>query len=586
MFLAALFIPATVLFVRSLGRSSPTEELDRSPYDLAVSRDGRFAVTANGTSDTVSLVDLVTGKVSAETRVGKRPFAIAFTPDGRRALVTNWLSDSVTVLAVTPDSLIATATMPVGDEPRGISVSPNGANAYVALAGENSVLEIDLRSLKAKRKFEAGIEPWHVAITANGGKLVVGNARSQDVSVIDLSSGSVKDTVRLRGHNVRHIAIAPDGDWAYVPNIAERGRPATRENIDLGWVIGNRLNRVPLKEEGPREAIAMDPRGKAVADVDGIAVSPDGQTIAVTAAGTHELLLFRQPLPFVSFGGPDDHIDKELLADTKRFRRVALGGRPLGVTFLPSGKEIAVANYLSNAIQIIDVVGARVTKTIPLGGPAEPSLSRKGEAIFNDGNRCFNQWYSCNTCHVEGHTNGSNFDTFNDGSYGTPKKTLSLRGVTRTGPWTWHGWQTDLRKLVHDSMAKTMQGPEPADAELDAVLAYLKTIDFRPLKPRTETAKRGETAFKAKACDSCHQPPDYTKNGVFTVGLESPEDVYKGFNPPSLRGVGSRSPFLHNGSAYSLAELLTKFHRPSQLSNKPDCTAQELADLVAFLKSL
>ena len=29
--------------------------------------------------------------------------------------------------------------------------------------------------------------------------------------------------------------------------------------------------------------------------------------------------------------------------------------------------------------------------------------------------RSFNQWYSCNTCHSDGHTNGLDFDTLNDG---------------------------------------------------------------------------------------------------------------------------------------------------------------------------
>ena len=66
--------------------------------------------------------------------------------------------------------------------------------------------------------------------------------------------------VKLRGHNVRHLAMSPDGDWAYVPHCRSAGRPATKENIDRGWIVGNRLSRVPLKEEGPREAISLDPR--------------------------------------------------------------------------------------------------------------------------------------------------------------------------------------------------------------------------------------------------------------------------------------------------------------------------------------
>src|SRR5205823_317569 len=107
----------------------------------------------------------------------------------------------------------------------------------------------------------------------------------------------------------------------------------TRENIDAGWIIASRLNRIPLFEQGPREAIALDPRGKAIGDVEAVSISRDGTALALAAGGTHELLLLRQPLPFVAFGGPGDHIDAELLRDSKRFRRVELGGRPTAVAF-------------------------------------------------------------------------------------------------------------------------------------------------------------------------------------------------------------------------------------------------------------
>ena len=572
--------------------SAPPAEKDRSPSDVALTGDGRRAVTANATSDTASLVDLAEGKLVAETRVGKRPFAVALSRDNRRALVTNWLSDSVSVLDVSPTALKPVRTFAVGDEPRGVAIAADGSQAYVALAGEDAVAVVDLRAMTVKHRIGVGDEPWHVALTPDGKRLAVGNARSRDVSVVDTKTRAVVHTVRTLGRNLRHLAIAPDGAWAYVANISERGLAATRENIDNGWVVANRLNRVSLVEEGPREAIALDERGKAVGDLDGVALSPDGKTIAVTAGGTHELLLLGQPLPFIAYGGPGDHIEPELRSNPQRLRRVPLGGRPLGVRFAPDGKTVVVANYLANAVQVVDVATGKMARTIALGGPATPSLARRGEAMFYDAGRSFNQWFSCNTCHVDGHTNGGSFDTFNDGSYGMPKKTLSLRGVARTGPWTWHGWQKDLRGGIHESMIKSMQGTEPAGEDLDALLAFFRTLDFVPSPHRnpdgslTAAAKRGEAVFKDKACTSCHAGPDFTSPGVFTVGLESERDAYKGFNPPPLRGVYDRAPFLHDGRAKTLEEVLTRHHRPSRLTGKPDLTEAELKDLVAYLKAL
>ncbi len=572
--------------------ASPARTVDRSPSDLSISRDGAFAVTANTTSNSVSLVDLKCGRIVAESLAGSAPFCIALARDGKTAVVSNRLSDTITLFNVSPHSLSSVATIAVGDEPRGVALSADGKTAYVALSGESTLAFVNLAQRRVESRLPVGAEPWHVGVTPDGKRLAVGGARSQDVSVIDAVTRKVIDTVKLRGHNVRHIAMSPDSAWAYVPNIAERGRSATRPNIDQGWVVGNRLSRVPLNEEGPREAIALDPRGKAVGDVDGVAVSPDGQTLAVTCGGTHELLLLRQPLPFIAFGGPADHIEPDLLGDGKRFQRVQLGGRPLGAAFTPDGRTVVVANYLSNSLELVDVETAQASRVIPLGNAQSESLARQGEALFLDADRSFHHWYSCNTCHVEGHTNGSDFDTFNDGSYGTPKKTLSLRGVTKTGPWTWHGWQKSLRSLVHDSMTKSMQGDEPTDAELDAVCAFLATLDFKPNPHRkpdgtlTLSAKRGEGVFKAKGCDSCHAAPNYTSPGVYVVGLEAPEDVYRGYNPPALCGVYNRSPYLHTSVARTLEEVVTLYHRPSKLTGKPDCTAAELTDLIAFLKSL
>lgn len=576
---------ARLLVLLLLASAGAQDAPDRSPSDLALTADGAWAVTANATSDSVSLVDLGGGGVVAEVPVGKRPFAVAVS--GKRAVVTNLLSDSVSLLEVDPPRLSLLATLPVGDEPRGVALSRDGSRAFVALAGEDAVVALDLAERKPAARAATGDEPWHVALAPDGARLAVSNALSMTVSVHEAATLERRYTVALRGHNLRRLAVSPDGLWAYVPNIAERGSPTTKENIDRGWVVGNRLSRVPLREDGPREAMTLDVRGRAVGDPEGVAVSPDGNRLAVPAGGTHELLLLGLPLPFVAFGGPGDHVEPALLRDRERFRRVDLGGRPVAAAFTPDGAKVVVANYLSNSLQVVDAATAAVSKTIALGGPAEPSLARRGEALFHDARLSFNQWYSCHTCHVEGHTNGATFDTLNDGRYGNAKKTLSLRGVARTGPWTWHGWQKDLRTALAHSMKTTMQGPEPAAADLDALAAFVATLDFAPPPaPAGEAARRGGAVFKAKGCDTCHAGPDYTSDEAFIVGLEAPGDAYKGFNPPSLRGAGTRNPYLHDGRARTLDEVLQKHHRSSKMTGQADPTAEELADLVAFLRSL
>lgn len=577
---------AGVILIASYG-SVMAATPNRSPSDLALTPDGHWVVTANTTSDTASLVDLVRGKVSAEVSVGRKPLSVAVSPDGTRAVVTNWLSDSISVIGINPPKLETIATIAVGNEPRGVTFSSDGKAAYVVLSGEDSVVAVDLQQKNTIARTTVGREPWHLVLTPDGERLAVGNTRSRTASILNAVTLDLIYTVKLRGRNLRHIAVSPDGAWAYLPFVAERGRATTEQFIDRGWVIGNRLSRVPLTENGPREAIAMDTRGKAVGDLDGLAVGPDGRTFAVTASGTHELILMRWPLPFVAYGGPDDHIDPELLNDAHRFRRVPLGGRPLGVAFTPDGRQVVVTNYLSNTVQVVEFESAKVTATIHLGESDVPTLARRGEAIFYDAGRSFNQWYSCHSCHTDGHTNGGLFDTLNDGRYENLKKVLSLRGVTRTGPWTWHGWQNNFRASLQKSFESTMHGPAPSDEDLDALAAFLETLDFVPPLPvNAEAARRGEQLFRARRCNECHKPPNFTSDEVYEVGLESPDDEYKGFNPPSLRGVARRAPFLHDGRAHTLQDVMKVHHRPSRINGESDLNDTELADLIEYLKSL
>lgn len=559
-----------------------TPVAEPAPYGLTLVRSGTQALVTERGTGTVALVALDSGGVLGRAPVGAGAFGVAVR--GTAAAATSVETDTLSLLTLSPTGLARTAQLVVGDEPRGVVLSPDAHLAYVALGGESAVAVVDLRLHRVVRRLPTGLEPWYLALTPDGKRLAVGCTRARTVSVFALPSGEELYTVPLNGRNVRQLALSPDGKQAFVPFINERRFPATKENIDRGWVVGNRLARVPLTEEGPREAIALDTQGDALGDVEGCALTPDGQTLALTAGGTHELVVFSRigGLPFVAFGGPEDYLEPESVA---RMRRVKLGGRPLGVQLTPDGKRAVVANDFLNALQLVEVATGKLVKTIPLAPtPATPTLARQGERLFHDATRSFHSWYSCASCHTEGHTNGGNFDTKNDGGYGRPKKTLSLRGVAQTAPYTWHGWQSSLRQAIVESFTQSMQGEPPTEAEVEAVAAYLRSLEWKRSPYPANPA--GQRVFLAKGCPSCHGGETYAAPTITPVGLEEPGDVYRGYNPPSLRNVYSRAPYLHDGRATTLEEVLTRYHRPKTLTGQPDCTPQELRDLVGFLKSL
>jgi len=614
--LSRILLASSVLFTAFLASARPVDEpksvpaideSNRSPVDLLLTADERWLLTVNQTSNSISLIDVEKGVVVSETKCGQRPSAVVLTPDESKVLVTETYGGYLTVFALPspPASLPRRergephlkklGSVQLGFEPRGVAVSPDGKLAYVALTTAHTIAVVDIAGLKEIARIDAGRWPRYLALSPDGTRLAVGINGDGGVAVVDTVERKLLYQELFSGINLGQMHASKDGKYVYFPWMVYRHNPITPGNIQIGWVLGSRIARVRLDGHVRRDAITLDPRGMAVADPHGLALSPDEQWIACAASGTHELLVFRLPdLPFQDYGGPGDHINPDLLKDKDRFFRIPLGGRPMAVRYSRDGKQVYVANYLSNDVQVVDIAARKIARTIALGGPAEPALARVGEAIFYDGKRSLDQWYSCHSCHYEGHSNAITMDTRNDGRFGNFKTVLSLRNVTRTPPWTWHGWQTDLDAAMHKSLTETMLGPAPTAADVKAMIAFLDTMQTPPNPHRgpngnlSPAAERGKLVFHgAKAdCVRCHAPPYFTKDRNYDVGLGERGDVYKGFNPPSLLGIYDRVRYRHHGRAATLEETLKRDHNPDRVTGRGELTEDELRDLLEYVKSL
>ena len=191
---------------------------------------------------------------------------------------------------------------------------------------------------------------------------------------------------------------------------------------------------------------------------------------------------------------------------------------------------------------------------------------------------------SCRSCHADARSNGLGVDTLSDDGFGAPKLVTSLLGVGSTGPWTWLGTIDRLEDQVRKSIETTMQGRTPSAQQVDDLTAYLRSLE--PPRPIVEandeaSAGRGRETFRDRKCAECHAPPEYTSGGTFDVGLAD-EVGHRKFNPPSLRGVGDRAAFLHDGRAASLPDVFLKHRHP----RKSGWSTTEVDDLVAFLRTL
>jgi len=146
---------------------------------------------------------------------------LAISADDTLLAVANQDNASISIFDLTEDKNQKIAEVPVGNEPNGVALSPDGKFAYVAntFDGTVSVVEIDRAAnppAKIVATLQVGTEPYGVAITPNGTKVYVSNARSDSVSVIDTASNTVKTTIKniapTVGAEPRGIAITNNGN--------------------------------------------------------------------------------------------------------------------------------------------------------------------------------------------------------------------------------------------------------------------------------------------------------------------------------------------------------------------------------------
>jgi len=122
----------------------------------------------------------------------------------------------------------------------------------------------------------------------------------------------------------------------------------------------------------------------------------------------------------------------------------------------------------------------------------------------------------------------------------------------------------------------------------------------------TPAEKRGLLLFHGRAgCANCHQGWALTDHGFYDIGLPDASDRGRGavlglpqvdhaFKTPTLREIGRRGPFMHDGSLATLEAVIDHYDRgiverptlPPELPRRLGLSATERADLLAFLGTL
>ena len=332
--------------------------------------------------------------------------------------------------------------------------------------------------------------------------------------------------------------------------------------------------------------VLLDDVDQGAANPWDVACTGDGQWLCVSHAGTHEVSIIDRPSLHRKLGDASQDVSSDLsfLGDLRR--RVRLEGKgPRGIAI--AGQTLYTAEYFSDSVAVVELSAEAKdrVRSIPLGPAPEPTEMRRGEMLFHDADLCFQRWQSCASCHPDARADGLNWDLLNDG-LGTAKNTKSMVWAHRTPPAMSLGVRETAEMAVRAGIRHIQFVVRP-ESDAAAIDAYLKSLKPLP-SPRAADAKvqNGQRIFERAGCRDCHTLPLYTNLKAYDVGTGTGREAGKDFDTPTLVELWRTAPYLNDGRAATLEEVLTKFNSSDRHGNTSSLSPSELEELIAFLLSL
>lgn len=336
---------------------------------------GTTVIAADPPPDTVTVFDISgpaprqIAEIAAPTSVVGPPHSIALTPDERLVLVTaNQRIDPANTARTIPDTRLSVidlrATPPAvvqtlesGRGPAGLSVNRAGTLALVANREEGTVSVFRIREARLEMLGKVEIAPAasgvsHVAFTPDGRHALVTRDGDFFLSILAIEGETVRRLDRSFSAGLRPygLVIAPNGQWAAVANIGRgNGDEDTVSLIDLrGQPATWRVVHTVTVGQTP----------------EGIAVSPDGNLVAVTVmngSNKPENSPFRGPGLLRTY-----RVENHRLIPAGEAR---MGSWQQGVAFSPDSRTVFAQNMVEHSIQ---VYGVGADGALTERGPALP----------------------------------------------------------------------------------------------------------------------------------------------------------------------------------------------------------------------
>jgi YVTN family beta-propeller protein len=592
----------------------------------------------NPDNDTVSVFDTGTRARVAEIATGAAPRSLARAADGS-VWVVNRDAATISVLNPATLAVARSIALPRASQPYGLVVAPDGT-AYVTLEAGGRVLKLDGSSGATLAALDVGASPRHLAVSGDSQRLLVsrfvtpalpgeataavqtsidGAARGGEVLVIATASLTLESTIvlahsdqadtEISGSGVPNYlgapVIAPDGRSAWVPSKQDNIRRGTLRNgqgldfqntvraissrIDLTSLAETHAARIDHDNAGLASAAAFDATGAYLF----VALETARQVVVVDAAGGGELF------------------------------RIETGLAPQGVVVSADNTRLYVHNFMGRSVDVIDLTPLtrlgelRSTAPVRVASVGTEKLAANvllGKQLFYDARDprlARDAYMSCASCHHDGGHDGRTWDLTGQGE--GLRNTASLRGRAGLGHGRlhWSGnfdevqdFEAQIRGLaggtglMSDAQFNTGTRSQPlgtakagVSADLDALAAYVASLNQMPLSAARSSsgalstaAAAGRNVFAAQKCASCHGGTSFATSGVLladigTLRASSGKRLgaaLTGIDVPTLRDVALTGPYLHDGSAPTLAAAVSA-HRGISLG------ATDLGNLAAYL---
>ncbi|HEY6514451.1 MAG TPA: PA14 domain-containing protein [Burkholderiaceae bacterium] len=595
----------------------------------------------NPDNDTVSVFDAATRAKLAEVAVGGAPRTLALTPSGSAMWVVNQRAASISVISTTTLAVTQTIVLPRGSSPYGVAMVRTGNAALVALEGSGTLTRLDSASGAVLGSLAVGANPRHVSVSGDGatafvsrfitpplagegttavqtasggGEVVVVNTPTMAIAqTIVLAHSDAPDT-ESQGRGIPNYlgaaALSPDGTQAFVPSKQDNVlRGTARDPAQLALNFQNTVraisSRIDLNTGREDPAARVDHDNASVASA--AAFDPLGVYLFVALETSREVAVL------------DAHGRNQLL-------RIDVGRAPQGVLVSPDRRTLYVHNFMDRTIGVFDLtplIEQGLASAAPLATLASVGTERlaanvlRGKQFFYDARDtrlARDRYMSCASCHNDGGHDGRVWDLTQAGE--GLRNTSNLRG--RGGAQGFLHWSNNFDEvqdfegqirtlaggsgLMTDAQFTTGTRSQPlgtvkagVSADLDALAAYvasLNTFDPSPWRAAagalSTLASEGRQVFTTLNCASCHGGAAFTNSGAnnpANVGTIKPSSGQRlgaaltGIDIPTLRDVWATAPYLHDGSAPTLAAAV----RAHSIVSVNDA---DLDRLVAYLREI